>query len=192
VTPKSAFEPLLAYCNDVERALKAGCDYSALALALALPDICVSLEQADGETNHERYADWADHWALPIPSSPGDPGKFISGKQLYDLRCRYLHNGTTDFRKPLQISGPRSQLLFCMLRRKVVDEWDRPMRIRDWEQGWLLMSADALCREIVSGTREWAMSVRTNATVLSNLQTLVDLDFVREPDPADPGPSTET
>jgi hypothetical protein len=40
---KTQIETLLAYTEEIERAIAANLEYAALALALALPDICVSL-----------------------------------------------------------------------------------------------------------------------------------------------------
>ena len=64
--------------------------YSALSLALIVPDICSSVENPEmrGKT---RYITWIENNLHKI-----DLYKFIPASDVYALRCSFLHNGTND------------------------------------------------------------------------------------------------
>ncbi|MGY8705125.1 hypothetical protein RAD16_05200 [Bradyrhizobium sp. 18BD] len=78
--------------------------YAALALALTLPDIAASLENADGKTSGKRFAAWFDKWmpAYSVGREKLVTGRrieippFMKGADCYALRCAVLHNGTDD------------------------------------------------------------------------------------------------
>jgi hypothetical protein len=48
--------------NSTRKAVAESNWYAGLTMALTLPDIAVSLENADGRTNCKRYAAWFDKW----------------------------------------------------------------------------------------------------------------------------------
>ena len=81
----------------VRTSVKAGENYSALALALALPDICGKIaDPVSG--SQKRYREWFNAWmaqkyVLPVA---GAPHTFLTGDDLYALRCAYLHEGDFD------------------------------------------------------------------------------------------------
>jgi hypothetical protein len=92
--PPLPADPLSQYLRDIPAAMKGGSPFSALALTLALPDICGSIEYAElNRPNQvgERYRKWCDEWAKMVT---------VSGADCYALRCAYLHNGTDEFRGP--------------------------------------------------------------------------------------------
>ena len=75
--------------EDVHKALDSGAVYLALMGALALPDICASLEHADGRASGERYIAWFDRWVGYKYEA------FLSCAQCYSFRCTMLHQGAT-------------------------------------------------------------------------------------------------
>jgi hypothetical protein len=79
-----------AYLEQIESALDAGLFYPALALALALPDICMSCElPPDKGTTRTTYERWCRTYF----------GNSLDPHEVYTLRCAFLHNGTTEFAK---------------------------------------------------------------------------------------------
>jgi hypothetical protein len=80
---------LQQYLDDMRAALAAGNYYSALALAMAIPDICGSIDtlNADGDI---RYKEWFNTWCM------APMGHMIDGVACYSLRCAYLHSGRED------------------------------------------------------------------------------------------------
>lgn len=77
------------YTNDIRNALKNKCYFSALALCLALPDICGSVEFPD-ESVYERYVGWYDKYVAD--SNVGNE-PYLSGELIYNLRNTFLHQG---------------------------------------------------------------------------------------------------
>lgn len=62
--------------------------FAALALALAIPDVCASFEK-QGKASGRDYADWCNCYVKPKLD--------IDGWVLYSLRCSFLHNISGDF-----------------------------------------------------------------------------------------------
>jgi hypothetical protein len=87
--PSSNASPLEIYLLDVRRAVRVGSAFSAISLALALPDICGSVEFPEEDRVWRRYVDWCDAWARGLLS--------LESQDCYALRCAYLHNGTGSF-----------------------------------------------------------------------------------------------
>jgi hypothetical protein len=83
--------PLSEYLRDILRAVGSCSPFSAIALSLALPDICGSIEYPEmngpGQVG-DRYRRWCDEWAQMVT---------VSGADCYALRCAYLHNGLDEF-----------------------------------------------------------------------------------------------
>lgn len=69
----------------------------ALALALSLPDICASIEFPQISTVTERYIKWSNNH-ISMCDNSGAKDAF-SGSALYQLRCRFLHNGHSNIFK---------------------------------------------------------------------------------------------
>jgi hypothetical protein len=86
--------PLSHYLRDILRALEGGSAFSALALTLALPDICGSIEYPEmnrpGQVG-ERYRRWCNEWAQMLT---------VCGADCYALQCAYLHSGSDEFSGP--------------------------------------------------------------------------------------------
>ena len=79
------------YVNDIKTSLKNKCYFSALSLALTLPDICGMAEFPD-KTVSERYIGWYDeHICI---TNFGNP--YLSGEIVYNLRNTYLHQGSAN------------------------------------------------------------------------------------------------
>ena len=85
------------YVNQINQSLKQGLYFPALALALALPDICAYAEYPDMEDKvGQRYISWYDKYIghhfkedAIFPNSP-----CLSGELVYNLRNIYLHQGS--------------------------------------------------------------------------------------------------
>ena len=74
--------------QSIQRALQNEAWYSALALALCIPDICNGFE---GKRGGEAYAEWFEAY-MPDKYHNSSPEK-LSGKNCYALRCAYAHDG---------------------------------------------------------------------------------------------------
>src|SRR5687768_6843637 len=53
--------PMDDLLSEIDRTLQTKLYFLALSVVLALPDICVSLESADGRSKGDRYVAWCDN-----------------------------------------------------------------------------------------------------------------------------------
>lgn len=75
------------YVNDILHALENRCYFSALALALALPDICGAAEFSDDTPVAKRYIGWYDKYVFPNTSAKKDEAApALTGELVYNLR----------------------------------------------------------------------------------------------------------
>ena len=85
------------FVNDIQNSLKNHSYFSALALALALPDICACAEYPEMEDRvGQRYISWYDKY---IGQHLRNEDAFaeepsLSGELVYNLRNTYLHQGS--------------------------------------------------------------------------------------------------
>lgn len=84
------------YVNDIRCSLKNKCYFTALALALTLPDICGMAEYPDKSVT-ERYIEWYDKYLGAYMAQGKDnmgvTDPWLSGEVVYNLRNTYLHQG---------------------------------------------------------------------------------------------------
>ncbi len=82
--------------NEINKLLLDGYPYSALGMALTLPDICGNIAYPN-TGNGFRYKKWFDEYALPKSGISVDEGFMsVDGAVCYKLRCAYLHSGNFD------------------------------------------------------------------------------------------------
>lgn len=78
--------PLDSLLNEICTACNNGLCQLALTMTFALPDICVSLSSQDGRSTGARYVEWCQN-------NLDDRFSFVTGEDLYSMRCGVLHNG---------------------------------------------------------------------------------------------------
>ena len=85
------------YVNNITRSLKDKCYFSALALALALPDMCGMAEFPSETSVAKRYIEWYDRYLGSYfkqgSDGLGEENPWLSGEVVYNLRNTYLHQG---------------------------------------------------------------------------------------------------
>ncbi len=83
------------YVNNITCSLKDKCYFSALALALALPDMCGMAEFPTETSVAKRYIEWFDRYLGPYFKGGTDglaeENPWLSGEVVYNLRNTYLH-----------------------------------------------------------------------------------------------------
>ena len=81
------------YVNDIENALKNKSYFSALAMSLALPDICGAAEYPNETSTAKRYMGWYNKYlGEDMSDDRGNP--YLSGEIVYNLRNTFLHAGS--------------------------------------------------------------------------------------------------
>ena len=94
---------ILAFIEDIKKSLQNNCYYSALTLALTLPDICGKVMYPEIKGVGERYIKWFNTYIGNYEQSPlskeDDNWKdlpYLNGEICYNLRCALLHQGEND------------------------------------------------------------------------------------------------
>ena len=86
---------IIQLIDDMNRALDHDCFFSALSLALTLPDICGKAKYPKEKSTKKRYIDWYDEYVGKYEKCPGDNSMpYLNGEVVYNLRCSMLHQGT--------------------------------------------------------------------------------------------------
>ena len=84
------------YVNDIRCSLENKCYFSALALALTLPDIC-GMAEFPNKSVGERYIGWYNKYLGVYMAHAKDNlcenNPWLSGELVYNLRNTYLHQG---------------------------------------------------------------------------------------------------
>lgn len=89
---------MLEYINDIRKALDNDCWYSALALALTLPDICGEIEFTHISSVGKRYREW---YLKHIQNNgyytiTHNKDILFTSEECYQLRCSFLHSHSYD------------------------------------------------------------------------------------------------
>ena len=111
------------YLTDIIKAKENGAYFSALALALTIPDVCGKIEGI-GENSREKYIKWFDKWIykyFEIPQSENpelskyDDLLIFDGRVCYALRCAFLHSGNANLKEnpSLGVKLDRFELCVC-------------------------------------------------------------------------------
>lgn len=79
--------------NEINGLLRDGYPYSALGVALTLPDICGNIAYPETGVGN-RYKKWYENYVSPKSAiKPEDGFNSVDGEVCYKLRCAYLHSG---------------------------------------------------------------------------------------------------
>lgn len=87
--PSPDHNPLAGLLKQIDSAATAGFHLVAIGMAVALPDICVSLASADGRSDAIRYKQWCTDNLVGMHNSFNG----ISPEDFYSFRCGMVHNG---------------------------------------------------------------------------------------------------
>lgn len=126
----------------------------AVAMAVALPDICVSLTSGDGRSDAVRYKQWC-------ADNLGD-GYFgnVTPEDLYSMRCGVLHNGRFG---DLQHSVER--VVFTLPGDATI--------VNCTAGDAFLYSVTEFCLAFTNSVYHWSEKNRENAQMVANLPRLM-------------------
>jgi hypothetical protein len=149
--PGSPLYPLL---NEINAAVTHGAPFLAIAMTVALPDICVSLISPDGRSDGDRYKAWCK-------DNLGSKFDVLTGADLWSMRCGVLHNGRFGDLKHnvgrviFALPDQGSSYVNCQLN----DAY--------------FYSAVDFCRNFTAAVHIWFEKNKDNETVKSNLPRLM-------------------
>ena len=135
--------------------------YAALALSLALPDICGRIQNPKSSVG-DRYTAWWERYVMSkyMDHNPGtnDLVPLLSGADAYALRCAFLHEGSDD--------------ITTQKAREVLDRVHFIEPPRGWRvhmngrgTGTLQVQVDIFCEDICAGANQWRLDHATNPSL---------------------------
>lgn len=148
--------PLYALLNEIMKASLGGTPLVAISMAVALPDLCVSLVSEDGRTDAKRYRQWC------ADNLTGTYFSFVTPDDLYSIRCGVLHNGRVG-----DLKNGVARVIFmlpCTMAAPIVN-----CKIND---SWVY-SAEEFCRNICQAVHDWSEAHRDDPQMIANLPNLI-------------------
>jgi len=152
--------------------------YAATALALMLPDVCAAVEEHGRGRVAQRYSRWADRWTKRCFSD--ETGKtFLSGRDLFQLRCAFLHEGDFTVSPDAPVSKDDAAAMFEVLNRVTLYAGDFdvvPVRTMtssgsDRTTSYALGVA-WLCESICAATESWLAQARTDSKLARRIDRI--------------------
>lgn len=154
------------FTNGGRRSLSQGNLYSALTLALTLPDICGSLEDPGPNKSKKRYIAWCKANLEPrythLIGSPPRENTFLSAEECYRLRCSLIHSGTADM---------GATAIDRIERAEFFDETTGAHC--NVTRNFLQLSASKFSRTMFDAVDDWDKSVAENALVQAEKSRLL-------------------
>ena len=152
----------------LENALKAENHYAALALALALPDICGWLQDPKSGSK-ARCIFWFEKYLqskYTLPATQSQPERiFLTGSDFYALRCAYLHEGRDD------ITEQRAQEVLSGFQFTVPPPGWQVHRNR--MNDTLQLQVDIFCREVINAVNQFLVDSIADPPTLERMTQLL-------------------
>ena len=159
---------MLHLIDAAESALAAGNNYAALALCLAMPDICGWIEDPK-TTSRARYTSWFDRYLKQHYTSRvgalGTEHAFLSASDFYALRCAYLHEGRDE------ITDQRAQDVLTSFQFVVPPS------------GWavhcnqvnstLQLQVNIFCTQVIEGVKSFVQALEQRSEAAARLGSLL-------------------
>lgn len=143
--------------NSVRDAVEAENWLAGLALALALPDICGRI-QHPRTPSRRRYQTWWDKYFRKSYSYGSGQNDYVTGKEVYLLRCAYLHEGS-DVANPKNFKKAKATID----RFKFVVSDDHlktmPTRVGKKIKTAVRLRAKDFCENMCSAVEKWDKKV---------------------------------
>lgn len=129
--------------------------FLAIAMTVALPDICVSLKSPTGDATANGYMAWCDE-------NLGPEFAYVTGRDLWSIRCGVLHQGRFGDRKK---RSEVSRVIFAVPGDHV---WTNCTL-----NGAYFYSVSEFCKNFTQAVARWLENNRNDSTVASNLPKLM-------------------
>ncbi len=140
------------YTEQIPLLIKIKAYWALLHFIIIFPDICGALESSDGRAINTRYTSWARRYVEDV---------FLSGEELYDIRCLLLHQGRT-----------LGKLRYQNYKFGQPDLNGNIVHKCKLSDGSLVLDVHMLTREILKGLDRWFDELSTNprSTISINVQ----------------------
>ena len=152
----------------IENALYAGNNYAALAMSLALPDICGWVQDPSAGSK-ARYVAWFEKYLQAKYVSSATQHRsdhtFLNGSDCYALRCAYLHEGRDE------ITDQRAQ--------QVLEAFQFVAPPKGWTvhcnqtNDTLQLQVDVFCRDVIEGATQFLNDMKTEEEALERINHML-------------------
>jgi len=146
--------PLYPLLKEINTAAANGLPFLAVAMAVALPDICASLASADGQTTGKRYKRWC------AENLAGGEFSFVTPADLYSMRCGVLHNGRFG-----DLKHNVERVIFALPGKGTY--------VNCKSGDAYFYSVVDFCRNFTNAAYRWMEANKSNATIQANLPRLM-------------------
>jgi hypothetical protein len=141
--------------------------YSALSIALMIPDICGSLEDPGPGKSKARYITWYTKWVLPKFTSGIGPSRtttvFISADDCFQLRCSLIHSGSAEI-EPGKQSALDRFIFFDKTSGSHLNLFSNVL-VDGVKMSFLQLRADAFSETMFAAADEWDAAVEKDAKI---------------------------
>lgn len=154
--------------RSLARSIEADNHYAALALALALPDICGWIQDPEAGSKVRCIA-WFEKYLQARYTRSARNGRpehvFLNGSDFYALRCAYLHEGRDE------ISEQRAQ--------QVLERFQFVLPPKGWlvhrnqMNNALQLQIDVFCQEIAEATTRFMADISENDASMRRMAGLL-------------------
>ena len=141
--------------HQTEGAVERKLHYLAVVSVLTLPDICSAMESHNGSAHSKLYESWFDKWKLR------DYDSFLTGHDLYRLRCGGLHQGRFG---PPGMQYDRIVFMIEGAMHLVVSANSGGVK-----ESVLQLGATEFCRDMTQSVRVWYEAKKDDANVKKHL-----------------------
>lgn len=150
------------YTEQIPLLIKIKAYWALLHFIIIFPDICGALESPDGQAKGSRYKDWARRYVEDV---------FLSGEELYDIRCLLLHQGRTlgKLRYPNYKFGQPDLNGNSVHKNKLSD-------------GSLVLDVYMLTNEILKGIDVWFDELSTDPRSIISINVQNNIKYISQKD----------
>lgn len=140
--------------------------YAGLSLALSMPDICGRISST--ERGRQRYINWAEKYIVPTYTAPvgisNTPKVFMSGEDLYKLRCAYLHAGEFELDDPATKDALERFHFIAPLPRMTIhrNKIDRALQLQ----------VDLFCEDMAQAVERWLAEIAGDVETMKRVAAL--------------------
>lgn len=170
--------------------------YGALFIALTLPDICGKIEYPNINYSSPRYIKWSNKYVMGFYNREHNPLKdkeiasdkeslpdnmenkpFMTGNDLYALRCAYLHEGSNE------LGGHKIRETLDRFMFKQPPK-NHTIHNNRFEIGIGLNSGNSLqiqvsefSKDIIFAVRQWLCDIQHDQVKMGKINNLAVIDF---------------
>ncbi|KNZ41388.1 hypothetical protein [Acetobacterium bakii] len=152
------------FINSVRLSIENKNWYSAIFIALSMPDICGKLARPN-LGSQARYIEWFDSYLLELNSSifNGDMAIFLTGRDCYALRCSILHEGTDDITtQRVRETLEKIQFTTLGLHRVKIDNI-------------LTLNVACFCEEMCEAVENWYNDIKSDEVITGRIESMLEI-----------------